>query len=242
VIGSSFTAEYIVKGIYENTIGRLSEWTSTSDLTEEDVYARMVAAEYGTFLHTIPWYEFPFGRKLGELWSRTAMWGPNPFRKWERKLALSAEYGTKALYGWVIGLGTRSVYSAEDLKIQAWATGVTDAMVDREPDLSLVKPVGADAAIVSMTRYEAFTKLAPRLMRQGLHFEEIAGNDDILITLLAPRDWEYDVPDGTALFAMPILTDPERQRLAVQVPVAKLDVVARALDGSPATLEHIYDY
>jgi hypothetical protein len=242
VIGVSFTAEYIVKGIYENTIGRLAEWTSAGTLTEEDVYARRVAAEYGTFLHTIPWYEFPFGQKLRELWSSTSWWGPSPVRKWERKLALSAEYGTKALYGWLIGLGTRSVYSAEDLKIQAWATGVTEAMVEREPDLRLVKPIGANAAIVSMTRYEAFTKLAPRLMRQGLHFAEIAGNDDIQITLLAPRDWAYDLPDGTALFAMPILTDPERQRLAVQVPVAKLDVVVKALDGSPATLEHIYDY
>jgi hypothetical protein len=242
VIGVSFTAEYIVKGIYENTLGRLAEWTSGGAPTEEDLYARTVAAEYGTFLHTIPWYEFPFGQRLRELWMNTSWWGPNPFRKWERKLALSGEYGTKALYGWLIGLGTRSVYSAEDLKIQAWASGVTPAMDQRETDLQIVKPAGPNASIVSMTRYEAFTKLAPRLMREGLHFEEIAGNDDILITLLAPSDWSYAPTEGTALFSLPILTEPQRQRLAVQVPVAKLDAVIRALDGGPATLEHIYDY
>ncbi|HEX5692123.1 MAG TPA: hypothetical protein VFX76_19040, partial [Roseiflexaceae bacterium] len=176
VIGVSFTGEYIVKGLYENTFGRLAEWASGGALTEEDVYARMVAAEYGTFLHTIPWYEFPFRQKLGELWSTTSWWGPSPLRKWDRKLALTGEYGTKAIYSWLIKLGTRSVFSPQDLKIQAWATGATPAMDQREPDLAIVEPIPPDAAIVSITRYEAFTKLAPRLMREGLHFEEIAGN------------------------------------------------------------------
>ena len=36
VIGVSFTAENLVKGAYENTIGRLTELISTADLTDED--------------------------------------------------------------------------------------------------------------------------------------------------------------------------------------------------------------
>src|SRR5689334_11471133 len=51
VIGTSFTAENIIKGIYENTFGRVTEWLSSGALTEEDAYARKVAAEYGSFLH-----------------------------------------------------------------------------------------------------------------------------------------------------------------------------------------------
>src|SRR5262245_10552894 len=242
VIGSSFTAENIVKGVYENTIGRLTEWTSSSELTEEDAYQRKVAAEYGTFLHTIPWYEFPFGARLGEMWRTTPLWGPNPIRKWERKVAISLEYGTKALYGWAIRQGTQSVFSAEDLEIQVWAEGVTEATIQQEPRMRIDKPIDGRAAIVVLPRYEAFSEVVPRLTQQGVHFVEIAGNDDILITVLAPRDWDYDLEDGRAIFTMPILTQPNRQRVAVRVPVQALDRVLAALSDGPATLEHIYDY
>jgi hypothetical protein len=242
VIGSSFTAENVVKGVYENTIGRLTEWISSSELTEEDAYARKVAAEYGTFLHTIPWYEFPFGERLGEMWRTTPLWGSNPIRKWERKVAISLEYGTKALYGWLIRRGTQSVYSAEDLEIQAWAEGVSPEILRQEPKLRVVKPIDGRAAIVVLPRYEAFTEIVPRVTQQGVHFVEIAGNDDILITVLAPRDWHYDLEDGRVLFTMPILTQPDRQRVAIRVPVQALDRVLAALSDGAATLEHIYDY
>lgn len=43
VIGASFTVENILKGLYENTVGRLTEWLSSTELTEEDAYAREVA-------------------------------------------------------------------------------------------------------------------------------------------------------------------------------------------------------
>src|SRR5262245_43242964 len=242
VIGSSFTAENIVKGLYENTIGRLTEWTSSSELTEEDAYQRNVAAEYGTFLHTIPWYEFPFGARLGEMWRTTPLWGPNPIRKWERKVAISLEYGTKALYGWVIRQGTQGVYAAEDLEIQVWAEGITEQMLQQEPRMRIVKRIDDRAVIVVLPRYEAFTEIVPKLVQQGAHFVEVAGNHDILITVLAPRDWSYDQEDGKTLFTMPILTQPDHQRVAIRVPVQALDRVLAALSDGPATLEHIYDY
>jgi hypothetical protein len=242
VIGSSFTAENIIKGVYENTVGRFTEWTSSRDLTEEDVYAQMVAVDYGAFLHTIPWYEFPFGAKLGGLWTETHLWGPNMIRKWERKMALSLEYGTKALYGWLIRQGTRGVYSAEDLEIQVWVEGNIAEIAKLDAPIRIVKAVDDHTAIVALPRYEAFTQLMPRLARQGLRFVEIAGNDEILITALAPRAWGYDLQDGVYLFAMPILTQPDRQRVAIQAPVASLARVLSELESRAITVEHIYDY
>jgi len=242
VIGTSFTVENIFKGIYENTLGRVTEWISSPELTQEDAYAREVAAEYGTFLHTIPWYEFPFGAKLNGLWTETDLWGPNIIRKAERKTALSIEYGSKALYGWVIRQGTQGVYSAEDLHIHLWVKGVSPEMMQREPDVQLVKMLDAQQAIVVMPRYEAFTQIVPRLTQQGVQFIEIAGNDDILITVLAPRAWQYDGEDGMQLFVMPILTEPERQRVAIKVPVEVLQDVLTTLDQRTIVLEHIYDY
>lgn len=106
VIGTSFTVENGLKGLYETTIGRLSEWTGTTN-TPEDAFAQRVALEYGRFMHTVPWYEFPFAARLKTLWKETPTRGPHFVRKWERRFALTAEYGAKAAYGWVICAGER---------------------------------------------------------------------------------------------------------------------------------------
>ena len=74
VIGVSLTAEYGIKAIYENTVGRTTEWLFSTD-TPEDVFAAGVAAEYGQFMHTTPWYQFPFADRLGTLLARRAVVG-----------------------------------------------------------------------------------------------------------------------------------------------------------------------
>jgi hypothetical protein len=245
VIGVSFTAENMFKGIYENTVGRVSEWTSSGEPTPEEVFGRTVAAEYGAFIHTVPWYKFPFWSKIGPLWEMNLS-GPNVARKVERRLALSMEYGVKAGYGWLIRAATESAYAPEDLEIVARAEGVTPAVVQREPELRIVEALDGQTTLVSLPRYEAFTLIVPRLVGQGVRFTEIAGNDEIMITVLAPRDWRWDPANGDLLFSMPILSQPERTRLVVRVPVRSLhtavDRVTHASASDGVTLEHIYDY
>ena len=242
VIGTSFTVENIFKGIYENTVGRATEWLSSSELTEEDAFARKVAKEYGDFIHTIPWYEFPFDEKFKALWDQTSLWGPNGLRKWERKLALSLEYGLKSIYGWLIRQGTQTAYAPEDLEIQGWAEGISEQVLQQEPQIRLVKPINNQAAIVAIPRYEAFTKIVPRLAHQGVQFVEIAGNDEILITAMADHTWAYDLAEGEFLFAMPILTQPHLKRVAVKAPVKSLHTILTDLENSGVKIEHIYDY
>ena len=114
VIGVSFTAEYGIKALYENTVGRATEWLFSTD-TPEDVFAAGVAREYGAFMHTTPWYRFPFLDRLGALWADVPWWGPRAGRKWERRVALSLELGAKGAYGWLMGRGSQAAYAAEDL-------------------------------------------------------------------------------------------------------------------------------
>jgi hypothetical protein len=242
VIGTSFTVENILKGLYENTIGRLTEWLSSPELTEEDVLARQVAKEYGDFIHTIPWYEFPFGEKFNQLWQRTSWAGPNIIRKWERKMALSLEFGGKAFYAGLIKQGTQTAYAPEELEIQAWVEGLSDQILRQEPQVRLIKDINGQAAIAAIPRYEAFSQRVPELTQQGVRFVEIAGNDAILITLLSRRSWAYDLPAGEFLFSQPILTQPEQKRVAVKVPVTALHMVLNSLESRRLQLEHIYDY
>jgi hypothetical protein len=67
VIGSRFTLEYALKGMYENTLGRFPEWTARHELTDEDRYAAGVAGDYGQFVADRPFYEFPFFHAFGGL-------------------------------------------------------------------------------------------------------------------------------------------------------------------------------
>lgn len=101
-VGMRYSAEHAVKGAYENTIGRFTEWWRGPDPTPEDIYARAVAQDYAEFLQAGRTAEFPFAEKLRGLWAATPLRGPSAVRRFERKLALSTEYGVKAGVGWVI--------------------------------------------------------------------------------------------------------------------------------------------
>ncbi|HXF64429.1 MAG TPA: hypothetical protein VNK95_22555 [Caldilineaceae bacterium] len=242
VIGLSFTVENILKGLYESTVGRLVEWLSTPELSEEDALARAVAKEYGDFIHTIPWYEFPFDEKLDELWSLADSPGPNPIRRWERRLVLSLEYGGKAFYGRLIKRATAAAYAPEELHIAAVVEGLTDAVLAQYPEVEPIATLDDGRRVVTLPRYEAFTQLVPRLVEQGVRFVEIAGNDEIMLTALAPRAWEYELEQGQYLFAHDILTDPATKRIMVAVPIPALHTVLSELAAQGVRLEHIYDY
>jgi len=240
VIGVSFTAENVVKGAYESTLGRFSEWIG-GHRTEEDAFAQRTAREYGTFMRTVPWYEFPFRRRLAALWRETPLRGPNPVRKWERRLALTAEYGTKAVYAWLIRAGTGTIYAPEDLAIHLRVEHAGDA-VFADSRIVKVKATGPDAWIVRIPRYEAFTAIVVALARQGVRFRDIAGNDEILVTAIVPRTWRYTLPQGRLLFGERILTDRAVKRVAVYAPVESLHAILGGLAESGARIEHLHDY
>lgn len=240
VIGSSFTLEYAVKGLYENTLGRLTEWISGRD-TPEDAFAHKTAVEYGAFMHTVPWYEFPFIGRLAQLWRDVPMRGPHFVRKWERRLSLTAEYGAKGVYGWLIGLGSSATYGAEDLRIHAWIENAPDSVFAGDV-VRKVKPLGARGYIVTLPRYEAFTARTKILIGQGVRFLDIAGNDDILLTVLAPRALNLSTAGGIAVLDEAFLTDMTMRRIALKVPVRGLHQIVPALEKMGATIEHVYDY
>ncbi len=239
-IGISFTAENILKGIYESTIGLFSEFTS-SRVTEEEVYASKVAKEYGDFLHNTPWYFFPFREKLIGLWNETSMWGRSPIRKWERKLALTAEYGGKAIYGGFTNWGAKTTYGGADTeKIYAIAEGVSPEM--QNSDLEIIREIPENKYLIRVTRFETFSKIVTLQVHNGLRFVEIAGNDEILVTLLGPRKEHYEINNSEYLFNLPILTDQNLTRVALKIKLSELPLFLDTVVNSEYIIEHIYDY
>ena len=83
-----------------------------------------------------------------------------------------------------------------------------------------------------------------RALAQGWNvaYQEIGGNDEILLTSVVPATWGYDLAAGTVLFEKPVLTDPRRKRIAVGAPVRSLHRILIELAGREFEVEHIYDY
>jgi hypothetical protein len=80
-------------------------------------------------------------------------------------------------------------------------------------------------------------------LERGIQFEAIAGNDEILFTLLGPQDADYTFEHGEYLFDLPILTQPGQTRAAVKVPVVDMAPFFEELnDREEIQFEHMYDY
>lgn len=234
-IGLSFSAEMIVKGLYENTIGRVSEWIGGWH-SEDDRYNAAAWTGYGRFMHQIPWYRFPFGQALSGLWRTSA--GNAPVRHWERRFALSLEYGAKAGYAALIGWASGAALGRDELTLRFVARGDPAAV---DPRLREVARLPDGRRIVEAPRYAQFTELLLRLSQTPVELAEIAGNDDILVTVLLPA--AARPPAGTVtLLEVPLADRPGWRRVGLAVKVGRLLPLLRSTRAAGGEVEHVYDY
>jgi hypothetical protein len=241
VLGSSFALEYGIRGAYEQTIGRFSEWTSANQLVDEDAYAAKVAREYADFVYVRPFYEFHFAHALKQLWKETPLWGQHPLRKWERKAILSTDYGLEAIYAEILEKASHLTYGVELTETYAWIDNVPYTFFRKYPRIRKVKEVGPLSYIVSIPRYQEFTELAVKLAKDDVHFVQIAGNDVILVTAII-QQWNQETPEEQVLFFEPFLTRPSVERVALECRVRDLHLVLSDLAGRGIPVEHVYDY
>jgi hypothetical protein len=242
VLGTSFSGEYILKGSYEKTIGRASEWSSGHHPVEEDEYAYRVAREYADFVHVRPFYEFRFAHHVKGLWKSTGFWGAHPLRKWERKAFLTLDYTVEAFYAWLIEKVTHLSYGYESDKTYAWMDNADATLFHELPRVRIVKQVGPRAFIVELPRYQEFTTVSVALAERNVNFVEIAGNSQILVSVLAREQWKNSRPDAQQLFSTPVVTSSGLRRVVLNCNVASLHSALNGLQAQGVTIEHIYDY
>ena len=244
-IGWSFTAELGIKGVYEKMIGRLFEAIRGSEKTAEDTFAQGDLQAYAVFLRQTPWYAYPFGSRLRAFWRDTPLsavrWRHWP-RKLERRVEFSLEYGVKAVYAAVIGYASNTALGAADLEIRTIVRGLTPADVATDPRITILRELGDGRTLILTPRYQVYTELLVGLARQGRDIAEIAGNDRILVTVLAPSGSLPPLGGARPLFDLPIQSRGRERRVGLDVPVGELAVTIRAVEGAGAIVEHVYDY
>jgi hypothetical protein len=244
VLGGSFALEYSIRGAYEQTIGRASEWTSSHELVEEDAYAARVAREYADFVYIRPFYEFHFAHALKQLWKETPLWGKHPIRKWERKFILSIDYGLEAVYAETLQAASHITYGVESADTYAVIENATDSLFQEFPHITKIREVGPQSYVAIIPRYQEFTDVSLQLAKHGVRFAQIAGNDEIMLTVVTPKNWTYDLPaeEGSVLFTENFLTQPDVKRIALECPVPALHSVLKDFSARGVKIEHIYDY
>jgi FAD/FMN-containing dehydrogenase len=246
VIGTSYSLELTLKGLYENTVGRFTGWTAAQEQTPEDRLAYEVADDYARFIHVRPWYEYRFWPRFQALWSELPWWGEHPVRIWERKLFLSAEYGIKALYATVIERATHTAYGVAEDRVELVLAGPRDSAAADPATIRVIESLGPEHRLVSLPRYDEFRDAIRTLAHrtgETTRIEEISGNDLIFLTGVAPAGWVYRGTDGEVNYTLPVPTEPTRVRVTMTVPVIRLLALIRTLDAEGALrVDHIYDY
>jgi hypothetical protein len=245
VIGSSFSLEYALKGTYEETIGRISQWTSHQEMVPVDMYAAQIAEDYAAFVHVRPFYEYSFWKALHGMWSAVPFRSNHPLRSIERRAWLTLDYGVESVYCELIELATHLTYGYEDTMTSAW---IEIPPPDGEhalaavPHMQIKRDLGAGQQIVEIPRYQEFTPSAAFLVKHGARFHQIAGNGLISISAIATSGWAGTLPNTQMLLSQPMLSEPGHLRVLLLCPVTDLHTVLAALERDGVRLEHVYAY
>jgi hypothetical protein len=241
VIGISYSAEYAIKGSYENTVGRVFEWIRGEKLTPQDEFSRAVLQDYASFLYTIPWYKYPFRDKLDGLMAITKP-TPSRLRSWERDFALGTEYYLKVGYAHLIQKALDAGNDNEPRDILFAVATLPPEVLAKEPRLKPFRTLTPQWQLVQAPRYKELTEILQGLLDQGFGVAEIAGNHDILISVVAPDASKLDVKDTTELFSLELDARPGFRRAGLKARVDRLVDINRDLKARGAVIEHFYDY
>jgi hypothetical protein len=237
-IGISFSVELGLKALYENSLGRLFEWLGGWH-SADDLYGARVQQDYGAFMHETPWYAFPFFTAVGNLWRTDE---PHfKLRHWERRVALGTEYAVKGGYGKLIGWASGATLGPDERMLRMVVRADPKALAALDGRFRVEREAGGGLLVVEAPRYAQYTDLLLKLARTDIGLVEIAGNDDIFLTILAPPGLR--TPQGSApLLSMPLDDRPGWRRLGLSTKVPNLLSLLRAVQKGGGEIEHVYDY
>ena len=152
------------------------------------------------------------------------------------------EYSIKALYASIIRVGSHFTYGTVDPSVYALANNVPSYIYKKHKNIKHVKSINIKTDIISLPSEQPFTDAVTKMMNSGVRFKDIAGNNEILVTAVAPRNWVFKNKNAQLLFTINVLTQPTLHRIAIRVPTKSLLAILNYLQQNHAVIEHVYAY
>ena len=239
VIGASVTLEYSIKILYENTLGRFFSLFHNGINSDEEETIIKAQRAYSDFIYHTAWYEFKFLPWIGKVWSTSNTKESNWMRKVERKILFTFEFLFKAGYAQLIEWGAQASYEEPVTDIYLLVSSTEKIMASK--DAKLIKQQD-DKMIIAVTRWGAFTTSMHNLADKDITIHEIAGNDEILVSVLAPNEFNLQSNTIQTLYESNIVTDDKNKRLVCFMSVTELLPFISDMKAKGIKVEHIFDY
>ncbi len=230
VIGVSFSAELIFKAAYEETIGRIATWARGAEHSPLDRLSARQAKAYATFLQQVPWYKWDFEGDITAL----GVAKTQSFRDRERRFALGAEFTAKSAYAGVIEGAVANV-GVDELTLRMIVKGPDVGSLAGFEGITVIaeRPEGIE---IETIRYRALTQLLKQMAVLDVEIVEMAGNDDIMLTVIAK---EPTIAGALASFERQGYDD---YRHLILTKVSKLMVTLALFANGTVRVEHVHDY
>jgi hypothetical protein len=235
-IGVSFTVEMLVKAAYEETIGRAAAFVRGPRKTPQDEAIARMATDYAAFLRQTPWYRYPFDREIDALWAQPVS---GVVRGWERRLGMGLEFIIKVAYAKMIE-GAVAATAPAQLEIRSVVAGLDTATLASIAGVKVIGPRG-DGIEIETPRYDLFTRILVEITHRGGEIREIAGNDEIMVSLTLPANDTAPVQHGRVILRMARDTIPGA-RVLVNVAMSDLAAFLNTYPLGDPGLEHVFDY
>jgi len=157
-------------------------------LVEEDAYAARVAREYADFVYIRRFTNFILATRSPQLWKETPLWASIPSQV-RAQFILSVDFGIEAVYGArhaCLPATWRTDGKRRDYNVGRERAETLSAFSANQSGSRKAQEVSRNRTL-HHSALPGVHGLAVKLAERDVHFVQVAGNDEIMVTVVVPN-------------------------------------------------------
>lgn len=236
----STTLELTFRGIAMAPLALRKKRTDDLDVGSIRQFSK-ISDEYAKFIKTVPFYDFPFFSKIGEMW--------RAFRADMKNHTLLNTYFTSVTIMELFAKGVTSaplswMYSGvETGNIQVIVKDPKNKVASLKDKRIEVIRASANATwkALNLPRYLEFREIMIKLARDDIQVASIAGQKKIQVKVKV-KEPLGEIKGCKVLGEIPILTERDTKYLRLDIDVTELSTVLRSLEQRGVEITYLHDF